>query len=133
MKRVAFKSNIGKLNKRVRNRLNIKMKSIASLLAGYLDRSLEGDSGRTGRQYRRPDGTPYTASAPGEWPSEKSGDLRKSIDIEVTVTNAEISLTMSAPVPYAQDLEFFMDRPFISRAFTENLDEIKSILGKPIL
>lgn len=33
---------------------------------------------KSGRTYRRPDGSPYTASAPGEAPAVRTGELRDS-------------------------------------------------------
>lgn len=130
--RVTFGTNVGKIQKEIKRRLLFKMAAVKVDLRDYLDEKLEGDEGRTGNTYLRPDGTEYTASAPGEWPSEKSGDLRKSIKFQTIMNQDEISVEVTANVPYAEDLEDYMARPFLSRAVQDRLDEIKEIMTKPL-
>lgn len=130
--RVTFGTNVGKIQKDIKRKLLFKMAAVKVDLRDYLDEKLEGDAGRTGHIYPHPDGGTYTASAPGEWPSEKTGDLRKSIRFKTIFNKDEISLEVSADVPYAEELEDYMDRPFLSRAVDERLDEIKQIMTKPL-
>lgn len=130
--RVTFGTNVGKIQKDLKRRLLFKMAAVKVELREYLDDKLEGDAGRTGNIYPHPSGGTYTASAPGEWPSEKTGDLRKSIKFKTIMNQNEISVEVSANVPYAETLEDYMDRPFLSRAVEERIDEIKEIMMKPL-
>lgn len=132
MQRTVFKSNLGRIQKFIKAGIRAKMSGVKGLVESYLDEKLEGDEGRTGREYLRPDGTPYTASMPGEWPSEKSGDLRRSISSDVVVTNNEVSYTISLDVPYAETLENDMGRLLLGKAYADNIDEIRDIMGKPL-
>ena len=91
---------------------------------------------RSGRTYTVP-GTSvtYTASAPGEAPASRTGQLRGSIEYEITTDNAYIG----TPLEYGLYLEkgsynpatgaILYPRPWLKPTLSENQKAIQSILG----
>lgn len=92
----------------------------------YFNLKLQGP--RTGRIYPLPTGGYYQASAPGEYPAKKLGDLRKTLAYRVEVDSDSVSLIIGSPMEYAVDLELYKNRPFLNRGLTENLDKIKQMI-----
>jgi len=88
---------------------------------------------RTGRFYKIP-GTNryYQASAPGEPPAERLGDLRDSLDTAMTRDAEWVAGYMGTPLFYGRDLEVgtmnVLPRPWMSRLFAENRREVRAIL-----
>lgn len=81
---------------------------------------------KTGRQYRRPSGGAYTASAPGEPPAIRTGALERSIsDPDVQQTPNEVVGEIVIEAPYAIRLEEgdrrIRPRPFVIPAIEEIL------------
>ena len=85
---------------------------------------------RSGRTYTVP-GTSvtYTASAPGEAPASRTGQLRGSIEYEIATDNAYIG----TPLEYGLHLEKgtlnMAPRPWLKPTLIENQKEIQDILG----
>lgn len=139
--KVKFKSNYKKIEKKFYKEADTKLKSVGKMLKSYLNDQLEGP--RTGMEYPMPLGPKilpgdvyhnnsptYIASAPGEYPAKRLGDLRATIGWFVTTHKSvgSVCLTIGSPMEYADDLEFDMERPFIGRAVSENLLEIEEML-----
>lgn len=80
---------------------------------------------RSGRMYPIPGTqTLYRASAPGEAPAVRLGDLRTSYRFEVKDNEGLVG----SPLSYAKDLEFgtrkMAPRPHLKRAFMQNKQKI---------
>lgn len=73
---------------------------------------------RTGKWYRKPGGKGmYRASAPGEAPASRTGDLRRSYKVgPLEVTPGRVPVPVVSALEYAADLELDMDRPHLSTA-----------------
>jgi hypothetical protein len=86
----------------------------------------EFNAPKHGRQYRRPGGTRYTASAPGEPPAIRTGTLERSIS-EPIIHESSTSVVgeIEIDAPYADDLEYgrtrVAARPFVEPAIEELL------------
>lgn len=85
---------------------------------------------RSGRQYKVPGtNTYYTASAPGEAPASRTGQLRGSIEYEITTNKAMIG----TPLEYGLHLEKgtikMAPRPWLKVTLSENQQAIQQILG----
>lgn len=85
---------------------------------------------KTGRLYRYKD-RKHRASAPGEAPANRSGNLRRSVFYKVENAN---KLTVSASASYAEFLETgtvnMAPRPFMTPSVKENSKKIDSIFRK---
>lgn len=131
------------INEKV-NQINHEAKSRAFRAANELRNSaltvLRGQ--RSGRVYRRPfaKGT-YTASAPGEPPAVRSGDLRRSWRSRTGSESAGSTLTVrpaiTTDVKYAPWLDEGTDnmapRPFEEPIIEHAKPKIKSIYSEPYL
>ena len=101
------------------------------------NRLIEKLSGnRSGREYTVPGtSTTYTASAPGEAPASRTGQLRGSIEYEITRDNTYIG----TPLEYGLYLEkgsynpvtgaILYPRPWLKTTLSENQKAIQNILG----
>src|SRR5262245_47156379 len=81
---------------------------------------------KTGRQYRRPSGAKYTASAPGEPPAIRTGALERSIsEPNVQESPGEVVGQIVIGADYAVGLEYgrarVAPRPFVIPAIEELL------------
>lgn len=104
-----------------------RLKVIGRMMKKYFNEVLQGL--RTGRFYPLPGtGKLYQASAPGEYPAKRLGDLRKSLTWCVDHEPDSVCLTIGSPLHYATSLELERDRPFLRRGLMENFDEIKDKL-----
>ncbi|MDO4426159.1 MAG: hypothetical protein Q4D17_10400 [Planctomycetia bacterium] len=98
---------------------------------------------RSGRQYKKP-GTIrrvasnyYRASAPGEPPAVRTGDLMKEwnpyVSVEGSGLNARILAGIESRMPYAEYLEHgtsrMAPRPYVERIKEKALPEVKRILS----
>lgn len=100
---------------------------------------LEGQ--RSGRVYRKPDSkATYTASAPGEPPARRTGNLRLHWNgrvIKESISSGGIVVTaeLESQEPYAGILEHgsrrMAPRPFVEKIKEKAMPEIKKIYGKP--
>ena len=89
---------------------------------------------RSGRTYKRPDGGHYTASAPGEPPASRTGNLRRNWHIIDDGSNTVMAI--ESGVKYAQFLEDgtpggkIAPRPYVERIKNAALPDIQQIFGQ---
>ena len=81
---------------------------------------------KSGREYRRPGGERYRASAPGEPPADRSGQLRASIgEPQISISAGALVGQLLIAAPYAGYLERgtprISPRPFVGPAIQEIL------------
>lgn len=96
---------------------------------------------RSGRVYRKPHSkASYTASAPGEPPARRTGNLRlhwngKVIKERTSGGGLNITAELESQEPYAGILEHgsrrMAPRPFVEKIKQKAMPEIKKIYGKP--
>lgn len=96
---------------------------------------------RSGRVYRKPHSkASYTASAPGEPPARRTGNLRlhwngKVIKERTSGGGLNITTELESQEPYAGILEHgsrrMAPRPFVEKIKEKAMPEIKKIYGKP--
>lgn len=146
--KVKFKSNLKAIERLIYREYARRLKRIGENLLEFFADRLTGP--RTGRWYTLPPQAHvnpltgkrmmYQASAPGEYPAERLGDLVDTLDYFVCRMGDNVVLTIGSPMYYAEKLEGFggfLDgynsgsRPFLRRGILENLEEIKGLLGKP--
>lgn len=72
----------------------------------------------------------YTASAPGEYPAIRMGELRDNIEVTTEVDALSVSGLINVKVPHGAILEAGM-RPFLSRAADEKADGVRAIYEAP--
>lgn len=108
------------------------------MLKSYFYRKLTGP--RTGRIYYVPAlGRTYQASAPGEYPAEKFGHLRRGIRFQTGISIRGPYLVLGVAneaVLYATELEdpgSRAPRPFLRRGMIENQSTIQRMLKKPFV
>jgi hypothetical protein len=126
MSKVKFKSYTKRAEKTINRLISIRLRMIGRMMKQYFNLKLEGP--RTGRIYPLPTGGFYQASAPGEYPAKKLGNLRKTLAYQVNVEPDAVCLVIGSPMEYAQDLELLKGRPFLRRGIIENLDKIKQMI-----
>lgn len=115
-----------------------KAARIAMLIANEAKRGMAGQ--RAGRRYRVP-GTQryYTASRPGEYPANRTGRLRASIQIaaEVNAFMGSALAIVGATALYAPFLQygtkFMQARPFLTLAYAAVRQQIDEEVRKPFL
>ena len=90
---------------------------------------------RSGRTYRVPGSRrTYTASAPGEPPASRLGELRQSVKTALKTEGRKIIGMVGTDKEYGKVLEFgskFMAaRPWLRISFEKALPKVKSILSR---
>lgn len=70
----------------------------------------------------------YTASAPGEYPAIRTGQLRSGIRFKVEQENDGVSVHMGTNVDHGIDLELGL-RPWLSKALEDLNSRVETILG----
>ena len=127
-------SKIEKFNRVIDDHfLEVKKDAAQSWKEGILDLMEEPKSGR---KYKRPGKGKgrYTASAPGEAPAIRTGDLYESYEVRASRKSNRVMI--GTPLKYGFFLERgtrkFKPRPHIKPAFTARRDEIADKLGRPI-
>ena len=95
---------------------------------------LRGQGG--GRRYRKyPYKSMYTASAPGEPPARRSGNLRLHWTGNVSVSGGSVVISLESDEFYAKFLEHgtrkMAPRPFLDRIEEKAMPEIEKIYGAP--
>lgn len=120
------------------NQINDQLPARAVSAALLLkDASLEVLSGqRSGKSYKKPEGGTYTASAPGEPPAERTGNLRghwRTIQCGANGQNPAIETT----VFYARYMEngtpggMIAPRPFVQKIVDKAKPGIEGIYAQP--
>jgi hypothetical protein len=99
-------------------------------------RTLEKLSGpRAGREYRVP-GTnvTYTASAPGEPPAVRLGELRQSVNVSVKTEGPAVIGEVGTPLDHGLYMEHgtvrILPRRWLGPSFEESLKKVKEILSR---
>ena len=121
--------NVSEAKKKIKKSKEDRLKEIGRYMVEQLEQALEGEG--SGRTYRIP-GTNilYQASAPGEFPAERTGQLRNS---NFFVVDGDM-VGIGTPLEYGLFLEVgtykMSPRPWINPTFRANLDVIKSIAGQ---
>lgn len=110
-----------------------KLQSAGMLMVAKTAEKLSGQ--RSGRRYRVPGtGTIYQASAPGESPAVRTGDLRQRISYKIDVSNREIVVKVGSPHNYAVHLEYgtrkMLSRPFLKPTYEENRIAIMRLFAR---
>ena len=89
-----------------------------------LKKNLSG--ARSGREYPLPGGGTYIASAPGEYPAVKTGELRDTIRVSIKTTKDDTTAIIGTDAIHGLILETKPiragGRPWMSRAYQENKD-----------
>ena len=101
---------------------------------------------RSGRRYKVPatgkkgvrgSGTYYTASAPGEAPAQRLGDLRRSLRVQPRIEPGRVQARVGSELEYAVFLEYgtrtMQPRPHLSIAYERALPAIRAIFREPLL
>ena len=123
-----FISNVDEIIKEIDKAKYEKLLAASEFARNRLVEKLGGN--RSGREYRVP-GTSvtYTASAPGEAPASRTGQLRGSIEYEITTNKAMIG----TPLEYGLHLEKgtlnMSPRTWLKPTLSENQKDIQDILG----
>lgn len=103
----------------------------ANLVLAYLKKALTGP--RSGRWYYLPGGGMYKASAPGEYPARRTGQLVNTLQTSWDPEN--LTAVVGSSVPYARYLEkkdpSAGGRPWLSRAAKETDGQVKAIWAQP--
>jgi len=123
---VTVNTHFDDVMKKIENVRQEKLLKASEFTRNKLVEKLSGNRG--GRTYRVP-GTSvtYTASRPGEPPASRLGQLRGSIDYEITD-----QAYIGTPLKYGLWLEVgtrnMAPRPWLNRTVSENWNNIRSIL-----
>lgn len=98
---------------------------------------------RSGKVYRKPDTktATYRASAPGEAPAKRNGDLRLHWNGDVkTKTKSDGGIEVTAILESGEEYAYYLEkgkgmapRPFVKRIKEEAEPEIKKIYNEPYL
>ena len=126
---VELKINTSEVEDKIEKAKEERLREIGKFMVSQLEQALEGEG--SGRTYRIP-GTNiyYQASAPGEFPAERTGQLRNS---NFFVIDSDI-VNIGTPLDYGLHLEKgtvnMSPRPWLSPVFSANVDVIKSIAGQ---
>jgi len=133
MKKTRFVSNVEKATKALDSYfLAVKKNAASSWLDGI--KALMNKP-KTGRRYRLPSGGGfYTASAPGEAPAVRTGDLEESYEIRVSKRNnrAFVGTKLKYGFFLERGTRKFKKRPHIKPGFEEVRNEIEQELGRPM-
>ena len=134
--RATVKDQVADINRKVISR---GVRSVNAIRNAELE-VLKGQ--RSGRIYRKPctKKATYTASAPGEPPARRTGNLRMHWNGQVKSENASsggvsIVAELESQEPYADHLEHgtskMAPRPFVERIKEKAMPEIQKIYSEP--
>lgn len=132
--RATIKDQVADINKKVVSR---GVRSVNAIRNAELE-VLKGQ--RSGRKYRKyPYKSTYTASAPGEPPARRTGNLRMHWNGQVKTNNSSKgSVTVIAELESQEEYADYLEngkgmapRPFVERIKEKAVPEIKRILNEP--
>ncbi len=96
-----------------------------ALIQKHIIRNME--TAKHGRTYIIPGtGRSYTASAPGEYPAVRTGDLIKGLATFVTVEGGKVKGSIGSSAPYSKIVEQM--RPWLSRSFLETKSSVTTLM-----
>lgn len=148
--RFAVREVVENLNRQVASRATRAVNAIRNAELEVLTGERSGkrytvpDTGRTDRKTGkriRGSGVKYTASAPGEPPARRTGNLRLrwsgSVETSANSNGTEVIATLESEMPYAGYLENgvpsrnLKPRPFVDRIIEKAAPEIERIYEEP--
>lgn len=140
---VGFKQVHQKVLQTVEQQIESRTVRAANVLKKYSNKVLSNSGGRSGKVYRKPhtNRATYTASAPGEPPALRSGELRRSWRplpyAEMSGGDKVYTPGIHTDVVYAPMLENgtkkMAARPFQDEIKNQAWPEVKQIFGQPYL
>ena len=140
---VSFKQVHQKVLHSVQDQAKSRTIRAANAIKKASNKVLSNAGGRSGRSYRKPSTSKakYTASAPGQPPALRSGNLRGSWKTlpegEMIGSGMVFTPGIHSDVIYAPFLEYgtskMAARPFETRIKQESWPEVKQIYGQPYL
>jgi hypothetical protein len=121
---------------KLRDTAGNRMHEMVNVVRNNTLETLSGN--RTGRTYRVPGSIrTYTASAPGEPPAQRLGELRQSVSTEVKVSKDEVKGRVGTGKDYGLMLELgtknMAARPWLLPSFQRSEDELERIKNRPWL
>lgn len=116
---------------RFRTEMLARTARTGQIVVEALKKNLTGS--RTGRWYYKPGGGMYRASAPGEYPARRTGNLRAGVGSLWDPRNARV--VIGTNVPYGVYLEKKPPsqggRPWLKRAADESASRIRDVWKAP--
>lgn len=124
-----LQSFIGDVMKRVNKEAEKRALGSVNILRNNLIQDMAQP--HTGREYKVPGtGRTYTASAPGEYPAIRLGQLRAGIRTAASISPSGIFGVIGTDVEHGLYLEAGL-RPWLGKEFEDSENELKDYLGKP--
>ena len=131
---VEININTAEIENKIEKTKEERLREIGKYMVSQLEQALEGEG--SGRIYTIP-GTniAYQASAPGEFPAERTGLLRNSnffiLDVpSVFIGNPQFYGLLLEKGYHHPKSGRWIQRPWLSDVFSANIDVIKSIAGQ---
>ncbi len=127
---INFISHVKEVNADIEKTAKERMEKAVNEVRNEVLVTLSGN--RSGRIYKIP-GTQktYTASAPGEPPAQRTGELRQSISTEIEGEGKNIIGRVGSPKKYAPMLEFgtrnMAPRPWLRPTFEKKQKDVEEI------
>jgi len=133
MTTVTVESHVSEVMDRIRQAALERMHIVVDEVRNTTLETLSGN--RSGRTYKVPGSNrTYTASAPGEPPAQRLGELRQSISKSVEVKGSQITGKVGTDKPYGVCLEAgthkMAARPWLRKSFEKSEDKVMSILRR---
>ena len=131
-----FKIDLSGISSKVVNQVNAELPARAAAASQKLRNAsllvLRGK--RSGKQYKKPSGKPYTASAPGEPPAVRTGTLRRNWRPVQHGANHQ-NPAIETNVPYTGYLEQgtskMAPRPFEQKIIEKAKPKVEAIYAQP--
>ena len=139
---VSFKQVHQKVLKTIEQQIQSRSVRAANVMKKHANKILSNAAGRSGKVYRKPHTTAtYTASAPGEPPALRTGDLRRSWRplpyAEMVAGEKRYTPGIHTDVKYAPMLQDgtkkIAPRPFVDPIKQAAWPEVKQIFEQPYL
>ncbi|MDO4305990.1 MAG: hypothetical protein Q4C77_04085 [Eubacteriales bacterium] len=131
----AVRAKVGEMKAKVNRQLLSRGTRAVNQLRNAELEVLRGNG--SGRVYRKPGGGTYRASAPGEVPARRTGNLRLHWTGNVTGGGDNINIELESQEFYADYMEngtpggMIQPRPFVDKITQKALPPIKAIFDEP--
>ena len=126
-----FISGLGAVVAKVKTVEEVRVRKAASSARNRIVRNLSGS--RSGRVYSKPGGGKYTASAPGEYPAVRLGDLKGHIRWKIRksawITDAIVGTDQAHGAILEKKDIGAGGRPWLERSLKEEKSTTRAILG----
>lgn len=131
---ITLENHIPAITKKIAETAKARMFEAANVVRTTTLETLTGP--RTGRVYRIPGSIRhYTASAPGEPPAQRLGELRQSVSIEVKGEGEELVGRVGTPKEHGPMLEYgtkkMAARPWLRPSFEKSEDKVRGGFNRP--